>query len=318
MAIFAGDEWLLQRFGWVQERAAREAVALCGGHHSSWNGRLPTINRKALGSVFTDGQVSFDREQVIEPILEVFERPGAWRDPGRLAVCRDAFVTVLHENNHLVSPDGHDYVELTAVGDDPSSTVMDEGTTELWAQVAADRFLDGFGAETYAPGIKGAVTAPAYPQYVPAIDRLTKRVGELVGRPHTHVLSLLNRQTAAGKFPELARVVLAGTGLDGAIPAHQRGTRRREIENALREVFDDVRGIEAARTDEERWAISQTMGRQASLELDAMIERLRRQYDTGEPGPVSRPRERLQRPSTQPRAMRSRPRSPRPDHGMER
>jgi hypothetical protein len=230
----------------------------------------PGFSRDVLGLADWDGSLHYSEPHVLAPLRELFAHPGQARTNQALYHCKEAVLTVFHENNHLLAPSDSEHGEAATTWDWPY-VVLEEGVTEAYSRLRLHAFIDALGLEEMAPGLRATQIGVAYPQYVPAVITLTSRVAEVANSSLEAVLERLNAETPAGKYPRLADLALGGRG--GVSPPARARQRRRALERDLGEVLGRARFFAGA-SPQNHQQLSEALGSEAVRVLDEHLARL--------------------------------------------
>lgn len=269
------DEWL-RRF---QHELGTAALRLGGFHHLSWNRRIvrlpdPDVDARAVGLADWDGTLYVHERWVVEPLGRLRASRGRRHGAAALRRCKEAIATLLHETYHMAAPADHDQVEGRGVYDQPSSVFLEEGVTELYTHHRLDDVIRAAGVDAAAPGICDVRIEPSYPDYAPGTRRLLTWTADRLRMPYVELLESLTGQTAAGKYPELSRLLLVRTGLAAAIPPTAWWACLRELEQAVRTELDRAAAFPPEATGAAAAQMSVEVGARAAGAVDEVLTAL--------------------------------------------
>jgi hypothetical protein len=177
------------------------ARVLAGADQSAWNGRIAEAPAGVLGLAHWDGTLYLDRESILDPLHDLYEHAGADHSIPTLSRYRESLATLLHEHAHFLGPAGSTQEAAREAFLIPGSRQLEEGVTEAWAQDHLDEYIHRLGLDKVAPGINSVQAPGYYASFVPAVRRIATAVESRNNLGRGEVLSLLNRETAAGQFP---------------------------------------------------------------------------------------------------------------------
>lgn len=264
------------------------ALRLGGFDHLSWNRRVatlpdPDVDARAVGLADWDGTLYVHERWVMEPLLRLRAGWGRRQPASSLRAAKEAIATLLHETYHMASPPDHDQVEGRGVYDQPSTVFLEEGVTELYTHLRLDDVIRAAGVERGAPGLREVRIEPSYPDYVPGTRRLLHWVADRSRMRYVDVLESLAGQTAAGKYPQLCRLMLLQTGLTAAIPPALWWTCRRELEHAIRSELDLVAALPGDASADAARLASCEVGTRATASAGEVLTALHRGFVRPEP-----------------------------------
>jgi hypothetical protein len=208
------------------------ARSLAGAEHSAWNGQVVETDGVILGLAHWDGTLYLDREGILDPLREMYERAGEDQPEPVLVRYRESLATLLHEHSHFIGPSGSSQEAAHEAFTRPGSRQLEEGVTEAWAQDHLNEYIRRLGVDKVAPGIESVQNTGYYAAFVPAVRRITDDLETRNNLPKGQVLDNLNRQNAVGQFPLLVGLVYNSTRLPDLEPAG--GDTRGRIESILR------------------------------------------------------------------------------------
>ncbi|MEU8224812.1 hypothetical protein [Kribbella sp. NPDC048915] len=249
----------VRTFDELMDRQAEAAVALSGAHHSSWRrgrlGHTRTVERGiVLGTADWDGTLRYHHGDFVAPLQEMFARQGQGIAPQDLVRYRSALLVVLHENAHMLAPQGRDNGDERDTPLSPDRKALEEGATEAWAMRNLDRYIDELGLAEICPGLKRVTEISRYQQYMPAVDVLAERVGEGAGLGRAgappaagrdEVVRRMNCALSDGKWPVLVDLMYESSELRTLAPEHERQVKRR-IDRAMRAPFRALADLETS------------------------------------------------------------------------
>ncbi|QNE19826.1 hypothetical protein F1D05_20290 [Kribbella qitaiheensis] len=228
---------------------ARAAIQVSGADQTAWNGHVIEAGEGILGVAHWDGTLQLDRECILDPLRELYESPGVRQPDEALIRCREALVTVLHEQSHFLGPAGATQDAARAAFRLPGARPLEEGVAEAWAQDHLNEYLDRLGIEEVAPGISQVRSAPSYQAFVPAVRVLTTDLDRRAGLPRGETLRALNRQTAEGQWPLIVDSAYRSSRLPDLVPADREPAVRLRLETTLRNSFDSLAQFETEPRD---------------------------------------------------------------------
>lgn len=265
------------------ERQADDARALSGARSSAWNGRvgwLPAVERPqpraVVGLADWDGTIYYDRAYVQRPLQALFSRAGDL-ESHELWHAKNALAVVLHENCHLLASDPEDH-QLTRASWSLPLVMLEEGSTELFAQSRLDAYVRRLGLDRLAPGLTEVEAEASYPLFVPAVRTLTQGVGRLTGQTGPEVLRQVICEAGAKKFQTLGGIVLTGSGVAARIPERDREAAAAGISDAVREAFGDVARLGFSLPLHTSLQLSRRTGREALRRILLELETLDAHY----------------------------------------
>lgn len=225
-------------------RHAEAAVQLSGADHTAWNGRIVELGEGILGVAHWDGTLHLGREQVLDPIRELYARSGKKQPPAQLLRYREALATLLHEQSHFLGPAGASQEAARAAFRTVGSRALDEGVAEAWTNDRLDDYITRLGIKELAPGITKAPREASYPAFVPAVRLLAEDLGRRTGAPSADVLQALNRRTAEGQWEFVVDLAYGSGRLPMVVPPDREPAVRLRLENTLRASFDELTALE--------------------------------------------------------------------------
>ncbi|NEA36365.1 hypothetical protein [Streptomyces sp. SID13031] len=241
-------EGLLERHAWA-------ALRISGADQSSWSGEIVEAGDGILGLAHWDGTLHLDRESILEPLSELYDRPGEPRSDAELSRCREALMTLLHEQSHFLGPAGATQEAARAAFELPGGRALEEGVAEVWAHDHLNDYIRELGIDKVAPGILHAHSEPSYAAFVPAVRLFSADLDRQTGSPAGQSLHLLNRQTAEGQWPQAVALIYQSSRLPHLVPPDQAPAVRLHLEQALRTSFKGLelyepfpRGFAASRS----------------------------------------------------------------------
>ncbi|MEU4396499.1 hypothetical protein [Kribbella sp. NPDC023855] len=265
-------------------RQAQAALALAGAHHSSWRGQLGETRKVpegiVLGTADWDGTLRYHYDEVVKPLQEMFARRGEQLDAETLVRYRSALLVVLHENAHMLAPEGRDNGDErdTPITTDPARKALEEGATEAWAVRNLDRYIDELGLADVCPGLKQVKEISRYQHYLPAADVLAERLGEGSAAGRDEVLRQLNCVLSDGKWPVLVDAMYKNSELPDLVPQGDQRRVKRELDAAMRAPMRLLKTLETKLPISSRASGSRALGEAAYFEGLRAVERLENQY----------------------------------------
>lgn len=236
-------------------RHASAALRISGADQSAWSGEIVEAGAGILGLAHWDGTLHLDRECILEPLSELYRRAGEPRSEADLTRCREALVTLLHEQSHFLGPAGATQEAAHAAFKLPGGRALEEGVAEAWAHDHLNDYIRELGIDKVAPGILHVRSEPSYAAFVPAVRLFSADVDHQTGSPPGHTLHLLNRQTAEGQWPQAVALLYQSTRLPQLVPPDEAPALRLHLEQALRTSFKGLelyepfpRGFAASRS----------------------------------------------------------------------
>ncbi|WP_433012726.1 hypothetical protein [Kribbella sp. CA-294648] len=241
-------ERLLEQHAWA-------ALRISGAEQSAWNGQIIEADDGVLGLAHWDGTLHLDRDFILDPLQDLYRRPGESRTDAELTRCRDALLTLLHEQSHFLGPAGATQEAAHAAFKLPGGRPLEEGVAEAWAHDHLDDYLRELEIDKVAPGIVDIRTEPSYAAFVPAVRLFTAHLDRQTGAPPGETLHLLNRQTAEGQWPMAIALIYNSTRLPDLVPSTDEPPIRHHLEETLRNSFKSLelyepfpRGFAASRS----------------------------------------------------------------------
>jgi hypothetical protein len=237
------------------EQHARAALQLSQAEQTAWNGKVVEAGEGILGLAHWDGTLHLDRECILEPLQEMYERSGEPRSDPDLIRCREALVTLLHEQSHFLGPSGATQEAARSAFRLLGSRHLEEGVAEAWAHDHLDDYIRRLGIDKVAPGITEVRSEASYPAFVPAVRLFTADLDRQAGLPAGESLNLLNRQTAEGQWRAAVDLIYDSSRLPEVVPPDREPSVRFQLERALRgsiwalEIYEAFpRGFAASRS----------------------------------------------------------------------
>ncbi|MEU4391099.1 hypothetical protein [Kribbella sp. NPDC023855] len=241
-------ESLLEQHAWA-------ALRISGADQSGWNGQIIEAEDGVLGLAHWDGTLHLDRDFILDPLQDLYRRPGELRTDAELARCRDALLTLLHEQSHFLGPAGATQEAAHAAFKLPGGRALEEGVAEAWAHDHLNDYLRELEIDKVAPGILDIRTEPSYAAFVPAVRLFTTDLDRRTGSQPGETLNLLNRQTAEGQWPQAVALIYNSSRLPQLVPPDDAPAVRLQLEEALRNSFKGLelyepfpRGFAASRS----------------------------------------------------------------------
>jgi hypothetical protein len=228
---------------------ARAAIEVSGADQTAWNGRVVEAGEGILGVAHWDGTLHLDRECILDPLHELYEDPGVRQPDEVLIGCREALVTVLHEQSHFLGPAGATQEAARAAFTLPGARALEEGVAEAWAQDHLDDYLERLGIDEVAPGISEVRSPASYQAFVPAVRVLTTDLDRRGGLRRGETLQALNRQTAEGQWPLIVDSAYRSSRLPDLVPPDREQAVRLRLETTLRTSFDTLTQFETLPRD---------------------------------------------------------------------
>jgi hypothetical protein len=228
--VIASLEDLLEQHAWA-------ALRISGADQTAWNGEIVEAGEGILGLAHWDGTLHLDRDQILEPLRDLYDRAGGPRTEAELLRSREALVTLLHEQSHFLGPAGATQEAARAAFKLPGGRALEEGVAEAWAHNHLNEYIRELGIDKVAPGILHVRSEPSYAAFVPAVRLLAADLDRLSGAPDGETLDLLNRQTAEGQWQQAVTRVYHSTKLPHLVPPDQAPAVRLHLEQALRSSF---------------------------------------------------------------------------------
>jgi hypothetical protein len=228
---------------------AQAAIQVSGADQTAWNGHVVEAGEGILGVAHWDGTLHLDRECILDPLRELYEEPGVRQSDEALIRCREALVTVLHEQSHFLGPAGATQEAARAAFTLPGGRALEEGVAEAWAQDHLDDYLERLGIDEVAPGISEVRSAPSYQAFVPAVRVLTTDLDRRAGLPRGETLQALNRQTAEGQWQLVVDSAYRSSRLPDLVPPDREAAVRQRLETTLRHSFNALAQFETLPRD---------------------------------------------------------------------
>jgi hypothetical protein len=231
------------------EGHGRAAMQLGGADQTAWNGQVIEAGEGILGVAHWDGTLHLDRECILDPLREMYDRTGESQSVATLIRYREALVTVLHEQSHFLGPAGSSQEAARAAFKQPGGRALEEGVAELWAQDHLDAYLDRLGIHQVAPGISQVRSEPSYQAFAPAVRVLATDLDRRAGLAPGESLNALNRQTAEGQWKLVVDLAYNSSRLPRLVPPDREQAVRLRLETTLRESFTSLALFEGLRRD---------------------------------------------------------------------
>lgn len=283
----------VQSFDELMARQAAAALALSGAHHSSWNGQLRQTRKVdhgiVLGTADWDGTLRYDYNEVVKPLQEMFDRRGQQVSAEDLVRYRSALLVVLHENAHMLAPEGRNNGDErdTPLSPDPARKALEEGATEAWAYRNLDRYIDELGLEEICPDLKSVTAISRYQHYMPAADVLAERIGERIdpeaGVGRDEILRQMNCGLSDGKWPVAVEHMYQSSNLPELVPPGDVREVKRQIDQAMRVPLRSLTDLQTVMPVQSRAAKSAGLGEAAYYEGLRAIQRIEDGYRAGLP-----------------------------------
>ncbi|GAA0936645.1 hypothetical protein GCM10009554_24320 [Kribbella koreensis] len=228
--MIASLEELLEQHAWA-------ALRISGADQTAWNGEIVEAGEGILGLAHWDGTLHLDREYILDPLRDLYDRADEPRTEAELLRCREALVTLLHEQSHFLGPAGATQEAARAAFKLPGGRALEEGVAEAWAHHHLNDYIRELGIDKVAPGILHVRGEPSYAAFVPAVRLFAADLDRLSGAPAGETLDLLNRQTAEGQWHQAVTRIYHSTQLPHLVPPDQAPAVRLHLEQALRSSF---------------------------------------------------------------------------------
>ncbi|TCN37365.1 hypothetical protein EV644_103430 [Kribbella orskensis] len=226
------------------EQHAQATVHISGAEQTAWSGKVVEAGEGILGLAHWDGTLHLDRECILNPLEEMYDRSGYPHSDADLIRYREALVTLLHEQSHFLGPVGATQEAARAAFKVPGSRHLEEGVAEAWAHDHLNDYIRHLGIDKVAPGITTVRSEPSYAAFVPAVRLLTNDIDRQANLPHGETLHRLNRQTAEHQWPVAVDLIYRSTRLPHLVPPDQQPGVRFHLEKALRTSFQALETYE--------------------------------------------------------------------------
>ncbi|WP_132288140.1 hypothetical protein [Kribbella sp. VKM Ac-2568] len=177
---------------------------------------------------------------------------------------------VLHENVHLLAPEGHDHGQAQHVFRKPGVRALEESVTELYSQQKLNDYIDDLGLDQVAPGIKEARSKPVYRPFLPAAQAFSNTIGSRSGVGSDEVVQRLAVVPADQKFQAAAEIIYDNSDLPGLVPSDQRAASVDRIAEAMRPAFAEIDELDENEPDRPRRRIGGESARDGYREVDAL------------------------------------------------
>lgn len=232
---------MITSFEGLLEQHAWAALRISGADQTAWSGEIVEAGEGILGLAHWDGTLHLDRDFILEPLRDLYDRGGEPRTDAELIRYREALVTLLHEQSHFLSPAGASQEAARTAFKLPGSRALEEGVAELWAHDRLNDYIRELGIEKVAPGITEVRSEPSYAAFVPAVRLFTADLDHQAGALPGGSLHLLNRQTAEGQWHQAVALIYDSSSLPHLVPPDHASAARLQLEQGLRSSF---RGLE--------------------------------------------------------------------------
>lgn len=284
----------VQSFDELMARQAAAALALSGAHHSSWKPGQLGQTRKVdhgivLGTADWDGTLRYDYNEVVKPLQEMFAQRGRPVSDRDLVRYRSALLVVLHENAHMLAPEGRDNGDErdTPLSPDAARKALEEGATEAWAYRNLDRYIEELGLEEICPDLNRVTAISRYQHYMPAADVLAERIGERFGDQagvrRDEILRQMNCGLSDGKWPVAVEHLYQSSNLPQLVPPGDVREVKRQLDSAMRVPFRSLTDLQSVMPVQSRAAKSAALGEAAYYEGLRAIQRIEEGYRSGLP-----------------------------------
>ncbi|WP_232828549.1 hypothetical protein [Kribbella monticola] len=224
---------------------AQAAIDISGADQTAWNGHVIEAGEGILGVAHWDGTLHLDRECILDPLRDLYADPGVKHSEEDLVRCREALVTVLHEQSHFLGPTGASQEAARVAFRLPGARALEEGVAEAWAHDHLNDYVRRLGIDKVAPGITEVRSTPSYQAFVPAVRVLATDLDRRSGLPRGTTLSALNRQTAEGQWPLIVDSAYRSSRLPDIVPPDREPAVRLRLETTLRDSFNALARFEA-------------------------------------------------------------------------
>jgi hypothetical protein len=192
------------------------------------------------------------------------------QDPATLRSYREAMKVVLHENVHLLAPEGHDHGQAQHVFRKPGVRALEESITELYSQQRLNDYIEDLGLDQVAPGIKEARSKPVYRPFLPAAQAFSNTIGSHSGVGSDEVIQRLAVVPADQKFRAAAEIIYDNSDLPGLVPSDQRAASVDRIAEAMRPGFAEIDELDENEPDRPRRRIGGESARTGYREVDTL------------------------------------------------
>lgn len=219
------------------EQHAQAALQISGAGQTAWNGEVVEAGKGILGLAHWDGTLHLDRECVLDPLQEMYERSGEPRSDADLVRCREALVTLLHEQSHFLGPAGATQEAARSAFKLLGSRPLEEGVAEAWAHDHLNDYIRQLGIDKVAPGITEVRSEASYAAFVPAVRLFAADLDRRTGLPPGESLNLLSNQTAEGQWDTAVDLIYSTSRLPDVVPPDREPTVRLHLERTLRDAF---------------------------------------------------------------------------------
>lgn len=226
------------------EQHAQAAVHISGAEQTAWSGRVVEAGEGILGLAHWDGTLHLDRECILNPLQEMYDRSGYPHSDADLIRYREALVTLLHEQSHFLGPVGATQEAARAAFKVAGSRHLEEGVAEAWAHDHLNDYIRHLGIDKVAPGITTVRSEPSYAAFVPAVRLLTSDIDRQADLPRGETLQRLNRQTAEHQWLVAVDLIYRSSRLPQVVPPDQQPGVRFHLEKALRTSFQALETYE--------------------------------------------------------------------------
>ncbi|GAA1564742.1 hypothetical protein GCM10009789_17820 [Kribbella sancticallisti] len=219
------------------QKHARAALRISRADQTAWNGKVVEAGEGILGLAHWDGTLHLDRDCILDPLQEMYDRSGEHQSEAALIRYREALVTLLHEQSHFLGPTGSTQEAARSAFKLLGGRHLEEGVAEAWAHDSLNTYIHKLGIDKVAPGITETRSQPSYAAFVPAVRLLTADLDRQAQLPPGESLRLLNRQTAEGQWSTVVNLIYHSSRLSQLVPPDQEPAARFHLEEALRTSF---------------------------------------------------------------------------------
>ena len=233
-----------QRYDAIMSRQAVAALQVTGAGQSAYNGTTVDKPTGQGSHAAWDGTIAYDQGNVADAMRNLAAYSGQQRDPATLQWYRQAVQSMLHENSHMLTARGDDYVHSAPYYAIDHNKALEEGLTEAWSRAHVNDYIAAMNLEQDAPGISGVVSRDAYPQYTPAATALCNELGNDTGLGGDEVMRRLNNESVRAKWPVAADMVFQSSGLQHQLPVSEHNAARLRIQHAMQSNFNHLPSLQ--------------------------------------------------------------------------
>lgn len=265
------------------------ALKVSGAGHSSFEGHVgeapkPSRDFVVYGVSTWTNTMLLSSQHVVQLLREMYADPGKQHGEEKLKQFRRAVATLLHENGHLLAPEGQLNSDSERISKNHWARHAEEAFTNAWTERNLDKYIVALGIDKVAPGILDVRHQMTYPHLTNAAHAVADGIGRM-GADSDEVLRQVNNETTVLKLETVAGMIYDQAGLDDVVPhqANARWLARREIVETLRHGFAWLDENTGRGTGDQVRAMSRLRGEQTFRATLAKVEEIKTRY-TGSGG----------------------------------